>query len=233
MGVDGQPAFPTTGLNLKGTITLLANATISTLNNRLMVDGSLTANGHQLTLSAGSGSTIMGHGTLGDISLAAGSMIAPGSSPGCLTTGNITWVKGAIYSFDLGGTTACTEYDQINVNGAVVLGDGTLSIVSYGAFVPQVGNVFTIIDNDSSDAVTGTFDGLAEGATFTQNGVVFKISYVGGDGNDVTLTVMNTPTAPDTGFTLIKNNPAIVMGATLVSAGVLVLMARSRTLRRR
>lgn len=232
MEADGQPAFPTTGLNLKGSITLLSDATISTLNKRLIVDGTLTSNGHQLALNAGSGSTIMGHGTLGNINLASGSMIAPGNSPGCLTTGNITWVQGAIYSFDLGGTTVCTEYDQIKVNGTVGLGNGTLTIVQYGNFLPKVGDAFTIIDNDGSDAVAGTFDGLAEGATFTQNGIVFKISYVGGDGNDVTLTVQNQPTAPDTGVAILRANPVLIAGVTLTGVVVLLGLARFSTKRR-
>jgi hypothetical protein len=62
-------------------------------------------------------------------------------------------------------------------------------------------DAFTIIDNDGSDAVTagfyganGAFAGLPEGATITFNGVPLRISYMGGTGNDVTLTA--PPTAP-------------------------------------
>lgn len=53
------------------------------------------------------------------------------------------------------------------------------------------------ISNDLADAVVGTFNGLAEGATV---GSGFTISYHGGDGNDV---VLNGPTAvpePSTWF---------------------------------
>jgi hypothetical protein len=39
------------------------------------------------------------------------------------------------------------------------------------------------------------FSGLAEGATFTGNGRTYKITYVGGDGNDVVLTDV-TPFPP-------------------------------------
>src|SRR5262249_1921413 len=43
----------------------------------------------------------------------------------------------------------------------------------------------------------GTFNGLPEGAQFTlNNGTVsqlFQITYVGGDGNDIVLTRLNTP----------------------------------------
>ena len=53
---------------------------------------------------------------------------------------------------------------------------------------PAIGDTFTIINNDGSDAVTGTFDGLAQGATITDGNVTFTISYTGGNGNDVVLT---------------------------------------------
>ena len=47
--------------------------------------------------------------------------------------------------------------------------------------------VFTIINNDGADAVSGTFNGLAEGGTITFNTVTLYITYTGGDGNDVVL----------------------------------------------
>src|SRR5262249_34827358 len=40
-----------------------------------------------------------------------------------------------------------------------------------------------------TDAVVGTFAGLAQGATVLIGGRPFTISYTGGDGNDVVLTV--------------------------------------------
>ena len=79
-----------------------------------------------------------------------------------------------------------TGYDQLNVTGTVNLTGSTLNL-SLG-FTPDVGTVFTLVNNDGVDAVVGTFQGLAEGATVLVNGMTFQISYVGGTGNDVTLT---------------------------------------------
>jgi Dockerin type I domain len=62
-----------------------------------------------------------------------------------------------------------------------------------GGFTPSVGNQFVIIDNDGTDAVSGTFAGLSEGATVTANGLSFTISYLGGTGNDIVLTRIATP----------------------------------------
>jgi hypothetical protein len=47
----------------------------------------------------------------------------------------------------------------------------------------------TVIKNGGSGRVSGTFDGLPEGATLTTAGTSYHISYAGGDGNDVVLTV--------------------------------------------
>ena len=52
------------------------------------------------------------------------------------------------------------------------------------------GETFTIITNDGRDAIGGTFSGLPEGASLAINGLTFQISYVGGTGNDVVLTVV-------------------------------------------
>ena len=45
-----------------------------------------------------------------------------------------------------------------------------------------------IIDNDGNDPVDGTFLNLPEGSLVSNSGRTFRVSYVGGSGNDVTLT---------------------------------------------
>jgi hypothetical protein len=74
------------------------------------------------------------------------------------------------------------------VNGTVAL-SGTLALS--GSFVANVGDTFTIIDNDGADSVTGTFNNSPEGDIYTFNGRPLRLSYQGGDGNDVTLTRVN------------------------------------------
>ncbi len=82
-----------------------------------------------------------------------------------------------------------------NINGATL-------VVDTSNFSPTVASVMVIIDN-TGGPVSGTFAGLAEGATVvssTNTGTTFVISYVGGTGgNDVTLTgatVATDTTAP-------------------------------------
>src|SRR6185369_12829487 len=60
------------------------------------------------------------------------------------------------------------------------------------SFTPPLGHVFTIIDNDGSEPVIGIFRvntrALPNGSLITNSGTIYRISYNGGDGNDVTLT---------------------------------------------
>jgi Uncharacterized protein conserved in bacteria len=75
---------------------------------------------------------------------------------------------------------------EVQVTGTVFLN------CSIGASVtgsPILGQTFTIIDNDGTDPVAGTFHGAPEGSILHSN-YLFKISYAGGDGNDVVLTTV-------------------------------------------
>lgn len=176
-------------------------------------------------ISVDPGATLKGTGTVG--SALIGGTIAPGMSPGCLSTGDLTLYSMATYAFEIGGKTACSGYDQIKVTGGVTL-DGTLDVSLYNKFKPVAGQKYVIIDNDSNDDVIGTFAGLAEGDTFKVNGYTYSISYKGGDGNDVELTV--TAVAPDTGFALISNSPIVSLAVMTGAAGGIAIIAR-RTLK--
>ncbi len=169
------------------------------------------------------GGTLKGTGTVGDLTVSG--KVAPGLSPGCLTTGALSFLPTGVYEVEIGGTTACSGYDQMKVTGTVQV-DGTLSVSTFGTFKPAKGQIYTVIDNDGSDAVVGTFASLAEGATFTSGGYVYKISYVGGSGNDVTLTVMNVPASPDTGFAMLQANPLTSVLAMVAAGGALIFLAR-------
>jgi len=124
---------------------------------------------------------------------------APGQSPGILEIdGNFTFGEGPCgFNAEFGGTTPGTGsgyHDQLKVTGGVTLTDDvTLNTSSYGGFMPSNNDTYTIIDNDDTDAVVGTFNELAEGAIvsmdFLGSGIPAAITYIGDDGNDVVITV--------------------------------------------
>jgi hypothetical protein len=138
--------------------------------------------------------TLTGGGTVGTVTVTNGGRLAPGSSTSRLSTGNIVLNAGSIFDIHVNQVPGY-DMEQLVVAGTVNLGDATLQ-ASAGYF--QSNQVFKIIDNDGTDSVTGTFSGLPEGATVSLNGSIFTISYVGGDGNDVTLTAPTVagPQAP-------------------------------------
>jgi fibronectin-binding autotransporter adhesin len=170
-----------------GTLVLNGNNTYS--GTTTVSAGTVLVNGSQSSSALSlNGGTLGGTGMVGTVtSTSSGGTVSPGSGPGILNTSNINLSTGSpVFSIELNGTSAGTGYDQLNVTGTVNLSGATLNgIVS---FAPAAGTTFTIINNDGSDAVTGTFSGLPEGAGVTLSGQTFTISYVGGTGNDVVLT---------------------------------------------
>lgn len=232
-----------------GTFTAGGNTTQVTLSQRT-IDASdsqpstqeYAATGEVLTLDGVRGDTevankaiLMGSGTVGTLMVDEGGTVAPGHSPGCMTVSNGLKEYGT-YQAQIGGTDPCTGYDQLKVTGTVDLGgsngnaQGILDVSLYNGFKPAAGQSYTIIDNDGTDAVQGTFANLAEGATFTVGDYVFQISYKGGDGNDVVVSVKNVPGTPDTGFALIAANPLLSLALTTVAAaGILIVAQKTRT----
>jgi len=139
--------------------------------------------------TAGNGGTvhILGGTYSGNVSTAGKSVVlAPGASPAQVTiNGNLTLDNNDTLNIELNGATPGTQYDQLVVNGGVSLGGATLNVTT--GYTPANNTLFTIINNDGADPVSGIFAGLPEGAVFYVSGKPYKISYVGGSGNDVTL----------------------------------------------
>lgn len=182
-----------------GSITL-TSSTASTFT------GSLTGSG---TYSVASGVTLKGTGTYSTaVTIQSGATIAPGNSPGIINTGNLTLASGSTATMEIDGTAAGTGYDQINVTGTVTINSATLNVVL--GYTPAIGDSYTLINNDGADAVTGTFSGLAEGATTTINGQLFRISYAGGTGNDVTLQAVEASSGDSGG----QPSPAQALSGT-------------------
>jgi autotransporter-associated beta strand protein len=151
----------------------------------LLLTGSLA--GGMVTVAAGA--TLTGTGTVGGAVSVAGT-VAPGvSGPGILNTGSVAFTGGSTFDVDLDGADVGTGFDQLNVTGTVDLTGATLHLTLGSGFVPT--SHLVIINNDGSDPVLGTF---TQGTTITVGGIPFTINYAGGDGNDVTLEVIQ-PTA--------------------------------------
>ncbi len=167
-----------------------ATLTIPALQD-LRVDGGLT-----LSTPIAIDGTLSGSGTLtGTVNVAATGKVAPGTSPGILGTGSITFVSGSQFIAELNGNTAGTNYDRLAVNGQVDLGGATFVGSVGGPIAP--GSTLIIIDNDgTSDKVSGQFAGIGDLTKVTIGATTFTVNYNGGDGNDVTFKADGVAATP-------------------------------------
>ncbi|EXI82138.1 MAG: hypothetical protein AW10_00824 [Candidatus Accumulibacter appositus] len=227
-------SFATTTLNL-------ANGVFAFGNNTLAIGGAGSIAVEIVNLSGGllsgntvdldSGGSFNFTGGRLDITTFNGSLqddggtLAAGHTAVGTTTlnGDYLLSTSGTLEIDLAGAGAGVGYDQLTVNGAVDL-DGTgavggmLDLVLN--FAAQLNDRFIIIENDGVDAISGEFFGLAEGGSLQEiyGGQIysFAISYAGGDGNDVELTV-----------TSIVGSPAPFTGAGSSSGSFTINMALS------
>ncbi|BAQ65371.1 Calx-beta domain-containing protein [Geminocystis sp. NIES-3709] len=113
-----------------------------------------------------------------------------------------------------------SNFDTLNVTGKLDLVGSTLDLDSTG-YTATTNNIFTIINNNGADAVTGTFNGLSEGSKVgTSNSFDIYITYKG-DANNPTLA--NVGTGNDVQLFTISNIPITTNGTGLpdtISGGV-------------
>jgi autotransporter-associated beta strand protein len=134
---------------------------------------------------------ISGNVTVGTGS-GAGAFLTPGvvtPTPRTLTIQKkLTFRADGTYHF--GFKSSNITADKIIARG-VTIDSGALIFfdhVDVGTF--PLGTVFTAINNTAATPIAGTFANLADGATFTIDNITFQADYQGGDGNDLTLTVV-------------------------------------------
>jgi hypothetical protein len=170
------------------------------------------------------GAGLAGSGTIGP--LTASGWVKPSTTAatiGTIATGNLHLTtygnpeETGEYEVDL----ASTGNDVLQVTGSVTLENKPLH-VNLG-YTPAVGTTFVIVDNDGSDAVNGIFTvrdstldtfptPLQEGQKFAAAGSIFRISYIGGSGNDVVLTA-------DAGPVLWQTSTTVFVSTTSATAG--------------
>ncbi|HEY1583013.1 MAG TPA: putative Ig domain-containing protein [Chthoniobacterales bacterium] len=104
------------------------------------------------TLRVSTGGILSGYGQVqAQVIVAEGGQIFPGNSPGIFNiTGDYQQLAGSTYSAEIGGTTAGTDFDQINATGAATLG-GTLKVRLVKGFTPTVGQKFQVVKAASTN----------------------------------------------------------------------------------
>jgi hypothetical protein len=186
----GNVLTVSTGGVVTNLATLVAGWGVSS-NNQVVMDGGIIYASSLVVSNAG---TIRGTGiVVAAVSVSRNSTLSPGASVGTLTVSSLTLAGTYLVELAAGGAG-----DKVIVTGTVDLTSATLSVTNLGA----VSGSYTVIDKTSAGAVTGAFTGWNEGTTNTVNGVNYTITYTGGDGNDVVLTVPGGGPPSATGYDL-------------------------------
>ena len=239
--VSSSGVFSLTPITSSPGLTTISGANTNTTTNVTTGVVQINNSTPQTTNFVVSGGTLKGTGAIGNLTGTGTGIIAPGNSPGLVTTTSLNLSSGNTLQIEITGANlspvAGTDYDQIVVGsgGTVNLNNATLTLST--TYTGIAGTVFTIVDNQGSNAVFGTFSGLVQGAVFTANGRAYQISYIGGTGNDVTLKVLFAPNNPtfgtttsnDSGFTVqISNYDALFTYAgTATPSGAVVVISNT------
>ena len=141
------------------------------------------------------GTIVIGNSNSGAITISA-----PLDQPAINTLsliGDTTFAANSGYTFQIGGTTAGTQFDQIQVTGTVAIDStATLTTVVANSFVVGATDTFAVLLNDNEDEIDGTFSGLPNNgsiADFLGSGTPGAIRYDAGTGNDIVIAKNQPP----------------------------------------
>jgi uncharacterized delta-60 repeat protein len=166
---------------LDGTNTL--SGMLSITGGTLLLNGVLTSD-----LDIGVAGVLRGTGTInGNVS--GTGLFSPGNSSGVMTINGDFTPSGTLH-FDVNHPwgTPGIDYDQFVVSGAVELSAATLSFANAESVQPPANTTITVIEN-SGAGVTTSGSNLAQDSSIYIGSYRFRLSYRGGTGNDVVLTV--------------------------------------------
>ena len=176
--------LPGRSLNLDATIGGVAILDIGVSNGTMIVDGDVEVPGGVVVDAGG---VLAGNSHIdGTVIVNSGGQVSPGVPFGILTIGDLVMSPSSVLSLHVDGDGL--NADQLKVDGLVNLNDGALQLVP--GISLSAGVEFILIDNDESEQIVGNFFGIPEGGVVDlDSGLIGVISYVGGTGNDVELSV--------------------------------------------
>lgn len=177
-----------------GTGTLDVLATASYTGGTAVTSGTLAVEGTVSgTIDVAAGANVSGAGgNLGNVTSVGGTVTAGfATSPFTSDATSVTLDADSTFQAQINGTAAgngSTGHSRLIVAQGVTLAGAKLALTMSG-YTPAVGDALTIVQTGTT--LTGTFQGLPEGAYVTAPGGAgrtFRISYQGDDGNDIVLT---------------------------------------------
>ncbi len=195
-----------TGGGTGGSITKFGSGTL-TLRGASTYSGGTTISAGTLVVSNRSGSatgtesiqvnggTLGGTGTIaGAVTVSGGGFLAPAHGTNNQSTltiqSRLTFNAGSTYTYTFKAKGKKAKTDKVIANGVTINSGANVTIQGTTKGSLKAGTAYTLISNTSANAISGTFSNLADGAIVNVNGNNLQASYEGGDGNDLTLTVV-------------------------------------------
>jgi len=93
-------------------------------------------------------------------------------------------------TYDFAFNSSRLQSDQVIAAGVTIDSAATITLVDNGGTSLPAGTVFTVITNTSANPISGTFANLSDNSTLIVGENTYQANYEGGDGNDLTLTVL-------------------------------------------
>jgi hypothetical protein len=139
--------------------------------------------------------TLGGSGTIaGAVTIGTAASLAPaGGTPirATLTIeSSLTLSSSATYTYTFKAKGRKAKTDKVVANGVTILSGASINLSGQTQGTLTQGTVLTLIKNTAATPISGTFSNLPDGSIINVNGNNFQASYEGGDGNDLTLTVV-------------------------------------------
>ena len=190
----------------EGTLTKIGKGTLVLTGAAAYLGGTFVERGRLLVNNitgsgTGQGSVQVNSGTLGGKGIIVGAVtvgigdantavLAPGTNgPGLLTLQN-TLAFGSNGTYNWNISTNTSRADQVVAQGVTIESGADFAVFARGNTTLPLGTIFTAISNTAVTPITGTFSNLQDGSTLTVASNTFQANYEGGDGNDLTLTVV-------------------------------------------
>ena len=198
-GISGGTGGSLTKL---GTGTLKLTGANSYTGGTFVEEGSLIVN-NRTGSATGPGAVQLNAGTLGGRGTVAGPMtVGTGSGTGAFLAPSLgarkpailtiqsalTFKADATYTYKL--NTKRARADTTVANGVTIESGAQFSFKQLANKKLVAGTVFTAISNTSANSISGAFANLPDDSTFTVGRNIYQANYQGGDGNDLTLTVI-------------------------------------------
>jgi fibronectin-binding autotransporter adhesin len=203
--------------------------------------GVLLGNG-TIAPSAGNGVIVTGPASLGGILIADSTFGVPGhlkigtdgvDNPVTFNPGGVFGSRIHGSTFDTNGGTSSYGRLTIRGTGAITITDAVLSTGLSNSFTPSSGDAFGLIDNQTANAIVGTFNGIAQDGiiniTREDNSTygTARISYTGNiAGTSVSATGGNDIVIY--GFVPVPE-PGLMLAASAVISGMFIRLRKRRS----